>query len=183
MNMITKTRRDLAVVIVGLHSSGKSTLAKGLASAANLRIFELGDGVREAARKSATHNLVQLAGALMGDDPLYLPRLAVQRAGQDLRRSIFVGPRTAAEFDYLASALTDPLTLGLKATTEYRYRRWRHRHLRYDDTWEQRECYEQQWGTSRLIDRCDIVLDASEDLTRKLSIVNAELADRTGRLL
>lgn len=163
------------VVIVGLHSSGKSTLARAVGHYFNARVFELGDGVRQAAQHKGSENLVEVAHDLLAIDELYLARSAIERAGTSQQHSIFVGPRTIAEFEFIMDTLNDPLTVGLRAEREYRYKRWQHRHLKYNDTWDQREWHEALWKTDELIPVCKIPIDATNDLKAKCFIVCAEL--------
>jgi cytidylate kinase len=162
------------LVIVGLHSSGKTTLARALGFALNAQVFELGFGVHEAAQSSGRDVLVEVAYELLRDDPLYLARSAVERAGPELRHGIFVGPRTQAELDFLVSRLA-PVTVGLYAAHDYRLERWRHRHLKYADKWDRRESQEQDWGTSKLVKGCQLILNAADDLEVKQKTVLGEL--------
>jgi len=167
------------VVIVGRHSSGKSTLARAVAAAANARVFELGTGVRKAARDRGLRNLVGVAHDLLAENPIYLAVAAIHRAGGQSNRCIFVGARTAVEFDYLLANLQNPLTVGLKATTKYRRRQWNHRHLKFSDTWDEREWRETHWETDKLIQHCELIIDASDDLEIKSSQICEVLLNST----
>lgn len=170
-------RRSLTspLVTVGLHSAGKTTLANALAAELNAPICELGSGVREAAHARGSSNLVETAHELLGAEPLRLAISAVRRAGPHVQRTIFVGPRTAAEFDYLQCVLDRPLTVGLATPEHLRNRHWRRRHLSIDDTWEQREWHETVWGTANLIYACRLVIDGTWRIDRQCDTVLAEL--------
>jgi len=93
---------------------------------------------------------------------------ALERAGAEQQHSIFVGPRTFAEFDFVTSVLYD-LTIGLNASSKYREQRWRQRHLSFDDKWEQREFFEESWETAKLVDQCDIIVNANQSIGNKTS--------------
>lgn len=164
------------IIIVGLHSSGKTTLARTLASVLGVRVFELGFGVRQAAQAAGRDVLVEVARDLMGDDPLFLAKCAIERAGSQRQHSIFVGPRTPVEFEFLVGQLIAPVTVGLNATYEYRHDRWRHRHLKYADKWEQREWQERHWETGKLIQNCRIIVNAADELGAKQNFILKELA-------
>ena len=174
--MRSTARLRSPVVIVGLHSSGKTTLARALASALDVRVLELGFGVRQAAQAAGRDVLVDVARDLMAEDPLFLAKAALDRAGPDRQHSIFVGPRTAIEFEYLGAELSAPLTVGLNASDEYRHDRWRHRHLKYADKWDWREWQELHWETDKLIQNCQVVVSAADEIEVKKNFVLSELA-------
>lgn len=172
-----ESKRSLAspLIIVGLHSAGKTTLAHALAEVLNISVCELGTGVREAARARRSSNLVETAHELLGSDPQYLATAAIRRAGSRVQRSIFVGPRTSAELDCLQSVLDRPLTVGIETPEPLRKSRWKRRHLAITDTWEQREWHEASWGTAQLIDSCSLAIDGTQRTDQQCAVVLAEL--------
>ncbi|MFL6101371.1 MAG: hypothetical protein ACJ71T_15605 [Actinomycetales bacterium] len=177
--------RDLAgerwaLVIVGLHSSGKSTLARLIASTTHTRVTELGDAVRSAARAQAGSSLVSVARDLLAADPLSLARSAVFRGAQPPASQIYVGPRTTLELEYLLRNLDGAVTVGLRTSPEIRKRRWEHRHLSFGDTWDEREWQESNWGTEKLLSECDIVINGGQDVERKVSGIIASIRDIAG---
>ena len=96
-----------ALLLVGLHSSGKTTLAQAIASTGPFSILELGDGVREEARRRGENNLVRVASEILSSEsPTKLAKLAAKRArALDDRVAVFVGARTLQERDLLVLSL------------------------------------------------------------------------------
>jgi dephospho-CoA kinase len=164
-----------AILIVGLHSSGKSTLSQALASTGPYWIFELGDGVRDEARKRKESNLVRLASEILsGRDPVLLARLAVKRArAMSDRVPIFVGARTALECDYLKNAYHSLLIVGLSTHDSVRRERWRARQILATDKWIEREKWESRWGTRSLVQQAKLRLDGTESILNMCKKITA----------
>lgn len=170
-------RPDLLIVVVGLHSAGKTTIARALAKKLRVPMLELGQVVRREAAHRRSSSLVQLAAQILADDPLYIARETLAHLRDRPAMAIVVGPRTAAELDHLKSSAARTLTVGIDASPEVRARQWRRRHLRFDDTWDEREWQERQWETAKLIPTCDIVLQAGNDITIKCLMVLSRLQE------
>ena len=160
-----------ALIIVGLHSSGKSTLAAAVARVLGGAVVEMGDVVRRAARARGGRHLVLVAEQLLNEDPLAIARSAVRLAARRRAPVTVVGPRTAEELHFLLSAFPAAVVIGLDAASDLRRKRWARRHLSYADTWEERETREAKWGTADLLQSCDLVLASSDNLDKQLGAV------------
>jgi adenylate kinase family enzyme len=154
-----------AIVIIGCHSAGKTTLSQALTKGRRMRAIELGDGVRRAAKALGHSNYVQIAAALLeGPEPRTLARYAIRRA----RRTgsmlpVFVGPRTRLEVQCLESAYRPLLKVGINTPSSERRRRWAARdRSAITDQWEDRERYEHSWGTPELVLESDLILTGRE---------------------
>lgn len=147
-----------AIVIVGLHSSGKTTLARRISHESGRMVLEMGDVVRAEAARRHARNLVKLAHSLLEAGPRFIVERTLEKAADAGNRGlIIVGPRTEPELIHLQSSL-DCLTVGISTPDSIRSSRWRHRRLSFSDTWEDRERREQSWGTRELIGLCDVVV-------------------------
>ncbi len=144
------------LIVVGRHSSGKSTFARALAGQRDAQVIELGDGVRREAARLQETSLVQMATQLLNWDPLYLADYALRRVRAP--SVIFVGPRTQVEIDHLRKGCGITWTIGIDTPTDLRFQRWRQRHLRYTDSWQARELQESTWRVEALVTAADIVL-------------------------
>lgn len=164
------------ILVAGLHSVGKSTLAVHLAAALDGHVIEMGDIVRNEAAKRGSRNLVRLAERLLANDPLFIARVAAAVAHLGPQPAIIVGPRTPFEMSYLREQFPDALVVAIQAPVELRESRWRERQVSFTDTWTEREWQESAWGTARLVTSADLILNASEDLDSK---VHSVIARRT----
>lgn len=155
-----------ALLVVGLHSSGKTTLSQAIASLGGFVIIELGDGVREEARRRAETNLVRVAsGILASDDPAKLAKLASKRArANQARIPIFVGARTTLERDFLLSLFPQLLVVGLNTPDLVRRERWKHRQIMATDRWSERERWENRWQTRILVNQSDLRLAGTDSI-------------------
>lgn len=128
------------VLVVGPHSSGKSTFANELAAVNDGTVVEMGDVVRDEARLQSRPSLVELAADLMDSDRLHIATRVARKAlaaGPGL--VVVVGPRTRDEFIYLCHELPSVLTVGMTVSTDLRRVRWAERSIGFSDTWESRE--------------------------------------------
>jgi adenylate kinase family enzyme len=171
-----------ALLIVGLHSSGKSTLSQALASTGPYWIFELGDGVREEARKRRESNLVRVAsGILSGNDPILLARAAIKRArAMNDRVPIFVGARTAQERDHLKTAYPSLLVIGLSTHDSIRRERWRTRQMLATDKWIEREKWESRWETRSLVQQAELRLIGTESILNMCKKISSAIKKEWG---
>lgn len=169
-----------AVLLVGLHTSGKSTLSQALASTGPFWIFELGDGVREEARRRKQTNLVRVASDLLaGDDPVCLARLACKRArALPDRTPIFVGARTVAEKDFISAMYPSLLVVGLSTPDSTRRERWRSRQMMATDKWLERERWEGRWQTRALVQGADVKLSGTESIPAMCKRITATIQRR-----
>ncbi len=148
-----------AIVIVGLHSSGKTTLARRISTESGRIVLEMGDVVRAEAARRHARNLVELAHSLLEAGPRFIVERTLDKAADAGDQGlIIVGPRTEPELIHLQSSL-DCLTVGVSTPDSIRRTRWRHRRLSFSDTWEDRERREQSWGTRELVGLCDVVVN------------------------
>lgn len=158
---LSPIRDRTLMVIVGLHSSGKTTLARALAETVGdgRRILEMGDVVRHEASARHRRNLVQLADELIRNDPLYIvARLQDRAAGVPPESLVVVGPRTSIELNALRQH-GPTLVIGVQTPDKIRHSRWQRRRLSYADTWQERETLEREWGTRELLELSDIVVE------------------------
>lgn len=171
--MIGAERTPLGrVLIVGPHSSGKSTLAVNLASRLGATVVELGDVVREHATEVAgSSSLVRVAAELMASDSLFIPKAAAAIVRASEPPTVIVGPRTSVEFDALLDWLHPLVSVGLDTPVDTRRSRWQLRHLPSSDTWEERERLEGEWETSKLIPRCHVVVDGTAAIESQVKSV------------
>lgn len=155
-----------AILLVGLHSSGKSTLSQALASTGPFWIFELGDGVREEARRRRETNLVRVASDILtGSDPIRLAKIARKRANAlPDRIPVFVGARTSAEKEFISAAYPSLLVVGLSTSDAIRRDRWRSRQMMSTDKWIERERWEARWKTRALVQAADLCLNGTESI-------------------
>lgn len=176
----SKTPVRPAILVVGLHSSGKSTLSQTLASTGPYWVFELGDGVRDEARRLKQTNLVLLASHLLGgEDPVCLARLACKRArALPDRIPIFVGARTSFERDFLAAAYPKLLVVGLCTSDATRRERWRSRQMLASDKWIERERHEKRWQTRALVQHADLRLNGTESVPSMCNRIAVALRKR-----
>ncbi len=139
------------LLLVGLHSSGKTTLSQAFSSTGDYLVFELGDGVREIASRRSQTNLVRIASeVLAGNDPVLLAKMAVAKARIfNGVVPVFVGARTVEERDYLVSCYPRLLVIGLNTPSSTRLARWKKRQMMATDKWEERE----QWEALRALRR------------------------------
>lgn len=159
------------VVIVGTHSSGKSTLANSIASqVSGATVYEMGDIVRREARLRGSTHLLETARSLMEMDPLFIPKSVIEQAtlsGAD--PALIVGPRTLTELRYLKGFA--PITVGVHVSDHMRRARWLRDHATDSDTWAQREFQESRWGTPSLINMCELVVDGSRPLEERTRLL------------
>ena len=155
-----------ALLLVGLHSSGKTTLAQAIASTGPFSILELGDGVREEARRRGENNLVRVASEILSSDsPTKLAKLAAKRAqALDDRVAVFVGARTLQERDLLVSLYPELIIVGLATPDIIRRERWRQRQIMASDKWLERERWELRWQTRSLVQQSHIRLSGTESI-------------------
>ena len=166
----------MLLVIVGQHSAGKTTLARAISKETGFPIIELGHFVRVEAQRLKVHSLVDAATLLIDERPLAIAEMAIQDlCSRGLDVAILVGPRTSSELDYLKAQVGEILTVGVEASSELRKRRWKRRHLAYDDTWERRELQEMRWGTNELIGLCDVQIDGQLQLEKQVGEVISNL--------
>jgi len=151
-----------ALVIVGLHSAGKTTLSHRLSQLlGGRRIVELGDLVRDEAQRNGSNSLLKTAESMM----LLAPDEIAKRALESLSISeigpIVVGPRTHAELAILRSELHASV-VAVDTPDAVRRGRWRRRHLHISDTWEERERWEANWQTADLIRSADLMVSGHD---------------------
>lgn len=165
---------DRALLIVGLHSSGKTTLARALCSSDLYRFYELGDGVREVAQAREITSLVEMASQILaGEDPVLLAKMATRRANDGPKGlPIFVGARTVTERDYLASCYSELIVIGLSTPNIVRKQRWETKHLVSSDVWGEREKWEAHWHTQLLVDNSDLILSGVEGVSQLCKSIN-----------
>jgi adenylate kinase family enzyme len=168
---------EYALLLVGLHSSGKTTLSQAIASTGPFAIFELGDGVRDEARRQRETNLVRVASQILAsDEPTKLVKLAVRRARSTPGQiPIFVGARTTIERDLLASLFPQLLVIGLNTPDPVRRDRWKRRQIMATDHWTERERWEGRWQTRMLIVQSDLRLTGTDSIPSMCKRVEAAI--------
>jgi adenylate kinase family enzyme len=161
------------MMIVGAHSSGKTTLAHYLANELGVPHLEMGDVVRREARRRGEDNLVLLAEQILSQDPTFIARIALNQIhALDVPAVILVGPRTHLEFSTLIEAHPF-LTVGIETNDVTRHRWWLEKRLEFNDTWEDRESREKRWQTHELAQRCNLVLDGQSSPQQHAEAVTA----------
>lgn len=171
-----------AVVIVGAHSAGKSTLGAKLATALKRTCFEMGDIVREEAAKRGEQNLVVLAAKMLDESPLCIAQRTLELT-LNSDGPIIIGPRTQAEVTFLAIRLDDPLVVGLAIDDVSRHDRWVRKQIRYGDSWSEREKYEEYWETHALVTSADLKIDGRRPIDEQVTAIVRclELKSSNGR--
>lgn len=156
-----------AILIVGLHSSGKSTLSQAFSLTGSFEIFELGDGVREIALKLGRTNLVRVASEILSSsEPTKLVKIALEKSRKSKKAiPIFVGARTIAEKDLLQSFFPDLVIIGLHSAEKIRKKRWNNRQLKNTDKWSEREKWEATWQTSTLVAESHIIINSADSVS------------------
>lgn len=171
-----------ALLLVGLHSSGKSTLAQAIASTGAFAVLELGDGVREEARRRGETNLVRVASEILSSEsPTSLAKLAAKRArALEDRVAVFVGARTLLERDLLASLYPALIIVGLSTPDTLRRDRWRRRQIMATDKWLERERWESRWQTRTLVQQCHLRLSGTESIPNMCKKVSSTMKRKWG---
>ncbi|WAT27708.1 hypothetical protein [Pseudomonas sp. GXZC] len=173
---------DCGLLLVGLHSSGKTTLSQAFSSTGDYLIFELGDGVREIARRRSQTNLVRIASEILaGSDPVLLAKMAVAKARvfNDVV-PVFVGARTTEERDYLVRCYPKLLVIGLNTSCSIRLARWNKRQMMATDKWEEREQWERSWCTELLVDESCLQLSGESAIPKMCSTISDEIKKKWG---
>ncbi|MBS4088538.1 hypothetical protein [Pseudomonas rustica] len=173
----TNKHQRRAILIVGLHSSGKSTLSKAFSLTGPFEVFELGDGVRETASQLGKTNLVLVASEILSSgEPTKLVKIALEKS-KNLKDTIpiFVGARTIAEKNHLLSFFPDLITLGLKSSEKTRKERWNSRQLQNSDKWIEREKWEANWQTSTLVNESHAILNSTDSIPSLCLAISAEI--------
>ena len=169
-----------ALLLVGLHSSGKTALSQAVGSTGPFAIFELGDGVREEARRRRETNLVRVASEILSsEDPARLAKLAAKRARATPDKvPIFVGARTMLERDLLRSFYPNLLIVGLNTPDSIRRERWKHRQIMATDRWFERERWEARWQTRTFVLQSDLHLAGTDSIPSMCKSVAAAIRRR-----
>lgn len=168
---------EKAILVVGLHSSGKTTLSQAFASTGPYAIFELGDGVREIALRSGMTNLVRIASEILsGSDPTKLATLAIEKAkALETIIPVFVGARTVKERDQIVSSFAELIIIGLSVPQATRKIRWKQRQITATDQWAERELWESSWQTMTLVNEAHIKLTATDPTSKLCLKITSEL--------
>lgn len=80
-----------AIVIVGLHSSGKTTLARRISHESGRMVLEMGDVVRAEAARRHARNLVELAHSLLEAGPRFIVERTLEKAADAGNRGLIKG--------------------------------------------------------------------------------------------